>query len=531
VSAVGTAAGGDDELRNTIVNILQALVQKGVLTREQAQALVADAQAKAATAAKDKAQQQAATQEAEKGAIRVPYVPQIVRDQIASEVSANGRADVAQQVVERAKAEGWGVPAGLPDWIRGVRLYGDVRVRAERDFYASGNAQNFYLNYLQVNAAGGRDKAGINALLNTTQSRSYVTGRLRFGAIAQLGNALRADFRISSGSANNPISANQTFGDYGTRWALAVDRAALLWNPHTSSWRQDLDVRFGRFENPFVTYNEMIWDVDLNFEGLSTTWDWNRVRGKDERTSRWLFATAGAFLLQSPGQSVPFAEKDKWLYAGQIGSEIPFSWDSKLRLAVAYYDYANVTGRRNSLGSNLLDYTAPLWMTKGNTLFDISNSTDPTVNLYALAGKYRLLSALVQLDLLAFGQKHVVVSGEYVRNIGWTTRDVLARTGNAVTARTSGYEAGVSVGYPQVAALGQWRAAMSYRYLQRDAVLDAFTDSDFHLGGTDARGYIVTVDVGLARWAFARLRYLSANQIDEAPLGIDVAQLDLMGRF
>ena len=34
-----------EELRNTVINLLEALVQKGVLTREQAQSLVADAQA------------------------------------------------------------------------------------------------------------------------------------------------------------------------------------------------------------------------------------------------------------------------------------------------------------------------------------------------------------------------------------------------------------------------------------------------------------------------------------------------------
>jgi hypothetical protein len=61
--------------------------------------------------------------------------------------------------------------------------------------------------------------------------------------------------------------------------------------------------------------------------------------------------------------------------------------------------------------------------------------------------------------------------------------------------------------------------------------MDAFTDSDFHLGGTDASGYIFTLEYGLAPSTFARLRYLSANAIDGPPLGIDVTQLDVVGRF
>ena len=530
--AAAKAASGDEELRNTVINILEALVQKGVLTREQAQTLVADAQAKAAAAAKEKAEKTAAQEAAEQGAVHVQYVPQIVRDQIANDVASQVRKDVTAQVVQTAKAQGWGVPGALPDWIRNVRFYGDVRVRGEDDIYAHGNAQNFYLNFQAINNAGGIGKAGINALLNTTETRPYVFGRLRVGARAQLGDTLRADFRIASGNnLTNPISTNQTLGDYGGRWTLGVDRAALLWNPHSRSWRQDLDVRMGRFENPFVTYNELIWDVDLPFEGVSATWDWNRVRGWDERTSRWLFVTGGAFPLQKAGQLFGFEAHDKWLYGGQIGSEIPFTWDSKLRLAAAYYDFANISGQRNTPESNLLDSTAPLWLTKGNTLFDIRNTVDTSQNLFALAGKYRLVTGLAQLDLRAFGENHVIVSGEYVRNIGWTSADVLARTGFYAPARTRGYDVGIAVGRPVVRAFGDWRAGLSYRYVERDAVLDAFTDSDFHLGGTDAKGYIVVLDVGLGRSAFARLLYMSANEIDGAPLGIDVAQLDLVGQF
>jgi len=133
--------------------------------------------------------------------------------------------------------------------------------------------------------------------------------------------------------------------------------------------------------------------------------------------------------------------------------------------------------------------------------------------------------------VLAFGENHVILSGEYVKNIGWKSADVLARTGVQVAARTKGYEFGLSVGRPKVSMLGQWRSSLSYRYLERDAVLDSFTDSDFHLGGTDAAGYILTFDYGLGRSAFARVRYLSANAIDGAPLGIDVAQVDLVGQF
>src|SRR5271167_1600235 len=82
----GTARAADEaqsleELRNTIINLLDGLVKKGVLTKEQAQAMVNDAQAKAAASAKAQTDQE----KAEQGAVRVPYVPQIIKDEIKQE--------------------------------------------------------------------------------------------------------------------------------------------------------------------------------------------------------------------------------------------------------------------------------------------------------------------------------------------------------------------------------------------------------------------------------------------------------------
>ena len=75
------------------------------------------------------------------------------------------------------------------------------------------------------------------------------------------------------------------------------------------------------------------------------------------------------------------------------------------------------------------------------------------------------------------------------------------------------------------------RCTIGYRYLQRDAVIDAYTDSDFHFGGADAAGYYVTADYGLAQRVWMRLRYLSSNAIDGPTLGIDTLQIDLNTRF
>jgi hypothetical protein len=96
---------------------------------------------------------------------------------------------------------------------------------------------------------------------------------------------------------------------------------------------------------------------------------------------------------------------------------------------------------------------------------------------------------------------------------------------------TKGYQVRVAFGDPDLQQTGQWQVFAAYKYLERDAVLDAFTDPDFRLGGTDARGYILGGSFGLGRNTYASLRYLSADSISSVPLSVDVLQLDLNVKF
>jgi len=79
---------------------------------------------------------------------------------------------------------------------------------------------------------------------------------------------------------------------------------------------------------------------------------------------------------------------------------------------------------------------------------------------------------------------------------------------------------------------GSWRGLVGYRYLQGDAVIDGYTDLDFHyFGGTNARGYYIVGDYGVANHVWLRLRYLSANEIDGPRFGVDTLQFDVNTRF
>jgi hypothetical protein len=125
----------------------------------------------------------------------------------------------------------------------------------------------------------------------------------------------------------------------------------------------------------------------------------------------------------------------------------------------------------------------------------------------------------------------VALTADYVNNIGYNQNDIFLRTGINVPKRGVGYMAEVAFGSPKTGPAGSWQASLQYRYLQRDAVVDAFADQDFHLGGTDAKGYIVRGDWWFRDRTSLSLRYFSANAIDGPPLGIDVVFVDFNASF
>src|ERR1700761_7203328 len=191
-----------DELRNTVINLLQALVDKGLLTREQAQQMVKQAQDKAAAEAAAKAAKNAAQEKEDQNAVRVPYVPQIVKDEISKEVAETVKPEVVAGVVDEAKKEGWGVPASLPEWLSRVKIFGDVTIRGQGDFFPADNSYQQLYDYNVVNAAGGKTKTG-NPYLDTTEDRYRLRLRARFGVEGDITDNIRAYIRLASGSLTN----------------------------------------------------------------------------------------------------------------------------------------------------------------------------------------------------------------------------------------------------------------------------------------------------------------------------------------
>ncbi len=98
-----------------------------------------------------------------------------------------------------------------------------------------------------------------------SQDRLRERIRLRFNVEARLNDQLKGGFSLASGDLNDPISTNQTAGQYATRKPIEIDRAYATYNP---KWFRPLTLTAGKFAYPWFN-TELVWDKDLNPEGAA----------------------------------------------------------------------------------------------------------------------------------------------------------------------------------------------------------------------------------------------------------------------
>ena len=343
---------------------------------------------------------------------------------------------------------------------------------------------------------------------------------------AKVSDTTYTAFRISSGTTSNPVSTNQTLGTGFNKSTLVLDRAFIHSDPY--SW---LAVNGGKIPNPWLS-TDLVWDTDVNFEGLAAQFN-------PKFTDSWsTFLTVGAFPFQDIQRSDANYSNSKWLYGSQLGVVWAAPDSSNAQLGIALYRFQHVEGTANPVqGTHFYDQTQAQSMQKGNTLMYV-NAYGDTPTIYGIASKFKELNITAKWDWAAFDPIHVLLAADFVRNLGYDQQEINSRIGTgygpAYTApapRINGHQITLSVGVPKIKRSGEWQANVAYKYLERDAVLDALTDSDFHLGGTNAKGFIVGGSYGVDDNTWLSLRWYSTDQIDGATLAIDTLQLDLNTRF
>lgn len=547
-TAVGPAVAHAAPSENATVNLIRLLVEQGVLKQDKADALIAQAereaqQARAVSAAPIVAQAPAAN-----GEVRVQYVPAIVRQQIRDEIKA--------EVMNTAKQENWAAPNTFPDWASRISFDGDLRLRYESRGYADGNS-NEIVDFAKLNDKGPYDvnaNSGSNLppLLNTREDRdSLLRLRARFGLKAQLADNWVAGIRVATGSNNNPVSTTQNLGGGFGKKDIWLDQGYVTWTPS-----ERLTLTGGRIANPFMS-TDILYSHDLNFDGVAAIFDQPLNRDIS------LFGTVGAFPVQYSDDSASSNGLDKedsdnkWLYGAQLGAKWALNDHHRLKGAMAYYRFDDIAGERSSPCAPWdgqpacdSDETRPTFMQKGNTVFLLRDITPnpanpaatPQPQFVGIASEFELLDLNLVWDADLPHDFKLRSQANYIHNLAYDEGDMRKRSAGQLANNIdengnikSGGDAWMlqfTLGNAlDMRKAGDWNLFAGYKRIEPDALPDGFNDSSFHLGGTNAKGYFLGGNYGLADNVYATARWLSSEAVYGAPFDIDVLQLEVNTRF
>lgn len=289
----------------------------------------------------------------------------------------------------------------------------------------------------------------------TDRTRWRIRARLMVSAM--ISDDISVGMRIASG-ADDPVSTNQSLdGGWSTK-GFHLDLAYFDFHPTAVKGMRLIG---GKMKLPFqqVQKTELIWDGDLNPEGLAATYQ-GELNEKVE-----IMLGAGFFYIEENSSS-----DDYWMAGGQGAFKVEPKENVHLLAGAGYYDYNIEPGKtwtyfdyEESFGN-----TADLFMAGYDTLAYTSD-----FNQFEILGEFGF-----KQDKLAF-----YLYGNYVNN-------------TAADSLNTGYLLGATVKHGK--GKGNMKFAVNYREVENDAVIGAFTDSDFRGGGTDGKGFEFGLGYGLA---------------------------------
>ena len=527
--------------------------------------------------------------------VHVTYVPPMVRDEIASEVKQQVMQEAQQESwAQGGTAIGNSSWTSRVRVSGDIRLRGEenflpgalpVNSSGNYSSSASGNYP-FFTNFNAINRAtngfdtnGNSNPNALPPLLNTIENRSEYRIRARINVAAQVADWIDADVRIATGNDANPVSTNQTLGanGYFAKYALWLDLGYL--HAHPTEW---FDAYAGRMPNPFWTSNLLFYD-ELSFDGVAIQLHHPITSGVDG------FFTAGGFPVfntsfdfgTTTNTSSQLASHDAWLLAVQGGFAWRINHDYRAKLGVGFFDFAGVQGAKSApcvdpqaLGACSTDNTnTDNYEQFGNTLMPLRTivpnpaltdpADTPVPEIYGLSSRFEVFDARGEVKLVHYSPVDVTLMGDFVKNFGFNrnaiassisdlegadTTDAVFEATNARYANNFGasttaggaqpfvggntaYDVALSVGHDKVEHLWDWSLSVAYKYIETDALLDALTDPNFHLGGTNAKGYIINGNIGLAHNTYLSTTWYSATQVSGAPYSNDVLFVDLNAKF
>lgn len=349
----------------------------------------------------------------------------------------------------------------LPAWIQNFSMKGDFRFRYQTE-----------------------DKDG-------SVKRDRQRLRLRLGIESKVADRIKIVSGLATG-ATDPRSTNQTLENNFEPKNVNLDYlyADIILHDNFS-------LNLGKIKNPLFNAGDLLWDTDINPEGLSFALKLPlEIEGLD-------LSLNGMYLILD---ELSASTSDPSMYAIQPVLKYSFTENVALKTGVTYYGYSNVKGV-------LLEKTS-------GTNSGISKDPITKAFIGGLTYKYDAPKVDIEFGVNAISDfiPYIGIFAEYLSN-GDPSND------------NKGYLYGLKFGHQKVSELSQWQIQISNRKLEKNACLDIFPDSDFYGGKTGVKGYEIQLIMGLYKNTSLNLDYYNTKNMSGAVLEEKLMQADLNYKF
>ncbi|WP_287373595.1 putative porin [Prosthecochloris sp.] len=323
--------------------------------------------------------------------------------------------------------------------------------------------------------------------------------RVRIGGFPAISDVLSAGIELSTGGSN-PVSRMQVLGEGFTAKSFKLNQAYIDFHPMAYGLDGHVDIIFGKraVNESIIRVNDLLWDADLTMEGISLHY------GKDGRKHpAGLSAVLGYYLIDESGD----IENDPAFWVSQL------AWNGKVdnnnfMIGAGFYNYLNIAGA-NVSG----------WAYK-DKLFNNSGTGSGTPAA-TLKYDYDVLEIFMHFDAGLTGKVPLKVYGQCAINVA-----------EDVDEENKAYLFGAKLG--KATKPGRWEIDANYCYIEKDALLGAFTDGTRFGGGTDGKGFELGGKYLLVKNLMVSLKYYNHDQgvgSEEAGEGLDIWQADLVVKF
>lgn len=335
-------------------------------------------------------------------------------------------------------------------WVNRVSLFADMRLR-----------------YETIDEEGRPDA-----------DRDRERGRARIGIKAEVHDNVVLVLGVATGG-DNPVSRNVSADGGFTTKEIGLELSYVDWAV-SDSW----NVYAGKMKSPLFRSGKapLIWDNDLNLEGVAVKYD-----------ADMFFGTLSGFSIEERS-----GEDDSLLYTVQAGLRFGVGKGATLTAGLGYFAYTNTIGNEPFYDGRSQGNTVDV---DGNLVFDYKNT-----------------EAFAQFDT-GIGGWPLQLYAHYTVN-------------NEVSREDTAVAFGAKIGSAK--QKGSMQFSWTYQDIEADAVIATFNDSDFGGGGTDSTGHIIRGRYMLTDKISVR-GTIFVNQVDGFQGGLerdfDRLQIDLEFRF